>query len=300
MAKRQELMPIWALPGLTEPGVADPRRLEAALAAAEAALGVTISIQDHAALFLDAAGEPALPEPRRRHQRPFCDGGRERPGFDQACLAHCAGAVPEVASGRHAPFVHRCWKGAAEIVVPVHHEGTHLCTLFAGTWRGDHLPHGPAAAGLPLRLEQLRQALPPVDRSTLERLAGPLQLLGAGLVALWLPHLRLGGEADRGSTIHRFLHLRVHEDIRLGDLARHLGLSPSRTGALVRERLGCSFQDAVLRERIRRARALLRHTRQPVKVIAERVGFHSEYYFNRAFRRIVGEAPGRWRRSPAP
>jgi AraC-like DNA-binding protein len=199
------------------------------------------------------------------------------------------------AARRANSFVHLCWKGAAEIVVPVIHEGAHVCTLFAGTWKSSIETYGPAAETMPSALETMRASLPAEDSETMRAMMGPLQLLGIGLVNLWLPMMRLSGEADRVSSIRRYLHLRVTKDIRLADLAAYLHLSESRTGVLVRESLGCSFQEAVLNERLRRSQHLLRHSRHPVKIIAERVGFKSEYYFSRVFTKRIGLPPGKWR-----
>jgi len=288
MAGMRNDLDLWSLPAQDA-----PRRLEAALVAAETALGVTIAVRDHAGLFLDAAGEPVLPPARIRHERRFCNAGRDQAAHDQRCLDHCFRAVPAVAATAVRPFVHRCWKGGAEIVVPIRHEGAHVCTLFAGIWASDHPP-----TGLPPDLEAERQRLRPFHGPTLARLAGPLTLLGAGLIATWLqPPADLG--EDRGETIRRFLRLHLHEPPCLADLARHLGLSASRASHVVRETCGASFQDLLLQERIRRAQALLRHSQRPVRLIAERLGFHNEYYFNRAFSRLVGVPPGRWRKQAA-
>lgn len=280
------------------PATEGPARIEAALATAEAALGVAITIYDHAGIFLAPDGTPALPPPRRRHQRPFCDAGRDRPAWDQACLTHCSRMVPDHAAQRDHAFVHQCWKGAAEIVVPILHEGSSVGTLFAGTWRSQAAFSGPAAEGLGRRIAALHSALPTWNPATVADLSGPLTLLGAGLVALWLAHLGWADvSADRVTAIRRYLHLHVHDsELCLDHLAQHLGLSPSHTSRLVADHCGAPFQSLVLSTRIRRAQALLRHTRRPVKIIAERVGFQNEYYFNRAFTRLVGVPPGRWRR----
>ncbi|MDA3963810.1 MAG: helix-turn-helix domain-containing protein [Planctomycetota bacterium] len=269
--------------------------LEQSLVDFEAAFGVRLSIHDHAALLLDERGEPLLPAARYRHQNPFCDAGRQRSAWDQACMRHCAGGVPARAADTAGPFVHHCWKGCAEVVVSARHEGMHICTVFAGQWASDR--HADTAAELPPALERLLLALAPRDSAAMAAVAGPLELLAQGLVAQCLPGLQLGHSGDRRMQIRRFLMLRASEDVRLGDLARALGLSPSRTGDLVREVLNMSFQEALRGERIRRARALLQYTQLSAKQVAERVGFHSEYYFSRAFRAVVGEAPGRWRRS---
>jgi AraC-like DNA-binding protein len=43
------------------------------------------------------------------------------------------------------------------------------------------------------------------------------------------------------------------------------------------------------------ASRLLREGRQPLREIAHRVGYDSEFAFARAFKRTVGHAPGRYR-----
>jgi len=273
-----------------------PDRLEAALATAEAALHVHLTLHDHAGIFLAADGTPALPDARRRHKRPLCNAGRQRPDWDQACLAQCAEAVPDQAAARLEPFIHCCWKGAAELVIPLLHEGAHVGTLFAGQWRTRDI-RDPSLPELPAKVAALRAELPAFDHARIHACAGPLTLLGTGLIRWWLDHLGWGDNSDRGAAIRRYLHLHLHEPaLSLTSLARHLGLSSSRSGQLIRDYCGAPFQTVVATSRIRRAQALLRHTRRSVKLIAERVGFSNEYYFNRAFTQLVGCPPGRWRR----
>jgi AraC-like DNA-binding protein len=44
------------------------------------------------------------------------------------------------------------------------------------------------------------------------------------------------------------------------------------------------------------AARLLRETNEPLGRISQRVGYASEFAFSRAFSRLRGEAPGRYRR----
>jgi transcriptional regulator GlxA family with amidase domain len=46
-----------------------------------------------------------------------------------------------------------------------------------------------------------------------------------------------------------------------------------------------------MRQRIERAKALLKHTDLPVGVVAREVGFASSSHFAQQFRRLVGSAP---------
>jgi AraC-like DNA-binding protein len=53
----------------------------------------------------------------------------------------------------------------------------------------------------------------------------------------------------------------------------------------------------VINQRLSRAAALLRATREPLAVIARQVGYASEFAFATAFRRRFGIGPGRYRRN---
>ena len=61
--------------------------------------------------------------------------------------------------------------------------------------------------------------------------------------------------------------------------------------------LGASFQDLVLRARMKKAELLLRETDEPIKAIAEKTGYPNIYYFSRMFRRFFHESPARFRRN---
>ena len=54
------------------------------------------------------------------------------------------------------------------------------------------------------------------------------------------------------------------------------------------------------RWRLQLAAHLLVTTRQTVIEVAGRVGYESEAAFNRAFKRLTGTTPGRWRQGVSP
>ena len=63
--------------------------------------------------------------------------------------------------------------------------------------------------------------------------------------------------------------------------------------------LGESPMAYVARWRMNVARDKLARSRQPVDRIAEEVGYESLAAFNRAFKKIVGAPPARWRAAEA-
>jgi AraC family transcriptional regulator len=85
-------------------------------------------------------------------------------------------------------------------------------------------------------------------------------------------------------------------NIRLCDLARECGLSVSHFTRTFRKSFGKSPYRWLLERRIDRAKALLTTSDLPIVDIAIRSGFSDQAAFTRAFERIVGDSPGRWRR----
>ena len=94
-----------------------------------------------------------------------------------------------------------------------------------------------------------------------------------------------------------FVRRHLSEGIGVDDVVKHLGVSHS----LVRERFrtvyGQSLRDVILDMRIKAAMSLLSRTTAPVCEIALKVGFSSDAYFVRYFRKKAGTTPAAYRSS---
>jgi AraC family transcriptional regulator len=90
---------------------------------------------------------------------------------------------------------------------------------------------------------------------------------------------------------------RLDENIRLSDIAHECGLSVSHFTRAFRKSFGIPPYRWLLERRIERAKALLASGDLPIVDIAIRCGFSDQTAFTRAFGRIVGDSPGRWRRA---
>lgn len=91
--------------------------------------------------------------------------------------------------------------------------------------------------------------------------------------------------------------MRAHLDQRLslGDLAARARLSPSHFSVVFRRRFGYAPVDWLIRQRIQRACHHLDASDDKVEVVGRSVGFSDPYYFSRAFRRVMGVSPRRYR-----
>jgi AraC family transcriptional regulator len=90
---------------------------------------------------------------------------------------------------------------------------------------------------------------------------------------------------------------KIDGEIRLPDLARECGLSTSHFARAFRNSFGMSPYRWLVERRIDQGKALLAASDLPIADIAVRTGFSDQTAFTRAFRRLVGDSPGRWRRA---
>jgi AraC-like DNA-binding protein len=268
--------------------------LESALREIERGFDVSLTVHDLRGRLRHDDGRPLLPG-RNVHQHPCCLRMRYRmPGWNARCGEDCFRQTEQTANKLQRPFLKRCWKGMAELVVPIFLREQHLLSILAGVFR--HPAGVPSAAELPDWFAVEYATLPLLDAARLEQLTGVLEIVGRGIIATVEGMRHVVSPTDRKARIYRFFEDHAHELVGLPDLARELGVSPSRARHLVRELTARNFKSLLEEERMLRARNLLQSTDHPLNVIAETVGYRNGYYFNRAFKRYFGEPPGRFRR----
>lgn len=258
----------------------------------EGLLGVTLVLHDRAGILHDE--RHPLPEWRGYHRHLYCRTDRHRQAsYDRLCLEHCFRQVNLRASQTREPFVHTCWKGAQEVVVPLYIGPAHVATLFAGIFRAQNAGAA-TASDEPAGRYPGWSELPVLDDERRETLVSLLWAAGCGLTQLWQD--RTTQPAGRRGAVLNFIHLNAHRNPSLDDLARELKLSSSRTSHLVRELFSCSFQQFLTRVRLDRARTQLRRTTYTIERIALGLGFQSAGYLHRIFLREYGQTPGDYRR----
>ncbi|HLJ65861.1 MAG TPA: AraC family transcriptional regulator [Chloroflexota bacterium] len=107
----------------------------------------------------------------------------------------------------------------------------------------------------------------------------------------WLAALRDPRLGEAICCIHRDLS----QPWTVASLARAAGMSRSAFARDFSALTGEPPLAYLTRQRIEIAARLLRSGDAPLEAIAERVGYESEYSFSKAFKRLMGVAPGRFR-----
>ena len=81
------------------------------------------------------------------------------------------------------------------------------------------------------------------------------------------------------------------QNISVGEIAQHLGLSESHLSHLFRKETDYTLLNYLTRYRIHKARELLRACRTKVYEVAERVGYRDITYFSATFKKVTGMSP---------
>ncbi|WP_234414440.1 helix-turn-helix domain-containing protein [Paenibacillus sp. CAA11] len=96
-------------------------------------------------------------------------------------------------------------------------------------------------------------------------------------------------------SIH-YMETHLDEEIGLAEVASHAGLSPYHFHRVFRREVGMTVTDYIRTRRLSYAAGALRHSDHPILEISMDCGFESQEAFTRAFKRMFGMPPGRYRK----
>lgn len=100
-------------------------------------------------------------------------------------------------------------------------------------------------------------------------------------------------------AVQEYIHAHMRERVRLADLAAVVRLNPTYFSDQFHRVVGVRPLDYLTRRRIERSQDLLLTTQDPVKQIADAVGFPDAAYFSRVFTRLCRVSPTAYRAAHA-
>lgn len=89
----------------------------------------------------------------------------------------------------------------------------------------------------------------------------------------------------------KFIMENYARDIKIGDVSGHLFISPSHLSRLFRKELDCTVNDYLTRVRVENSVELMKKPELSVQQVAQAVGFQSQSYFAKVFKRYIGVTP---------
>lgn len=208
------------------------------------------------------------------------------------------------------PFIHQAGGGGPDT--------TQLICGFLGC---DLRPFNPLLAGLPrvIHLGSRKGAdggwldpfIDAVIRETAHKRAGGQNVLSRMAELMFVEVVRryleempqeqqgwLAGLRDRSiGRALAALHAQPARAWTLDELAREAGLSRSALAERFAQLVGMPPMQYLAQWRIQLAASMIATGTMAMSAVAAEVGYESEAAFNRAFKRLVGLAPGAWRRT---
>ena len=146
--------------------------------------------------------------------------------------------------------------------------------------------HAEMVAGFPggrLFLDSVEQAMAVAlvkDRAVRHR---PVQIYQGGL------------GAARLRRIKELVHAKMEDDLSLDEMAQSVGLSTAHFARMFRKSTGETPHQFVLRQRVERAKAMLRAPDARVLDVAVACGFKTQQHFAQVFRDVCGVSPTEYR-----
>jgi AraC family transcriptional regulator len=106
---------------------------------------------------------------------------------------------------------------------------------------------------------------------------------------------RGGFGSARLRRIKELVQARMEDDLSLDDMAQSVGLSTAHFARMFRKSTGETPHQFVLRQRLERAKAMLRAPGARVLDVAVACGFKTQQHFAQAFRDVLGVSPTEYR-----
>ncbi|MGY1551280.1 helix-turn-helix domain-containing protein [Microbacterium sp. A588] len=136
--------------------------------------------------------------------------------------------------------------------------------------------------------------------SSLERDQSPARRIATAgiawrLMTQFVVDRRLPEQGEPLERAMRYLEERADGNVRVWELARLIGISPSHLGALFREATGGGVLAYHKGLKMARARRYLDTTSLHVSEIARQIGYEDPFYFSRQFSRMHGMSPSDYR-----
>ena len=282
----------------------------AARVAADAEHLIAFHVITSGSCWVEAVDEPEAPVLLQAGQMVIFPSGE----------ANILASAPGMRGHPDLPLYYRPVTEALPFVIDINGDSSaEGCRIVCGYFACDTRPFNPLLGSLPRMVHApvsaaswgwMSELLDTAIRASSDREAGQeamlaklselmfLEALRAHIESLshetrnWVAGLR---DSEIGAAL-RLIHGRFAEPWTLELLARESNMSRSTLADRFTAYVGIPPMTYLAQWRIQVAARLLQNGSTSIAQAASTVGYQSESAFNRAFKRLVGEAPGAWRR----
>lgn len=94
-----------------------------------------------------------------------------------------------------------------------------------------------------------------------------------------------------------YIEQHLHEHISLGDVAEYVNRSSGYLSSLFKQEMHIGMTEYILQQKISIAKYMICHMNRPYIEISDSLGFSSQSYFIKEFKRVTGMTPGEYRKN---
>lgn len=194
---------------------------------------------------------------------------------------------------------YRCHAGIQEAVTPIYVENQLAGFAMIGQFRTSRKVISGVKRNCPspavyAKLEAAFNKLPYYPPRKLRDVLGMFSMLVDYIVSKELVTLHGDRIINR---INAFIDTNLQRNIALAEVAKHAGKSCSSVSHFFRQKLNTSFKRHLLEKKLEKAEEYF-HLKPEMSIeeVAEKVGFHDQFYFSRLYRKYRGIPPSEYRR----
>ncbi|MFA6101300.1 MAG: helix-turn-helix domain-containing protein [Victivallaceae bacterium] len=235
-----------------------------------------------------------------KHDNKYCEHIKDKCGLGK-CMSFETRNVQIALAGHPDGFFKLCHAGVIEYAAPIMEGPDILGTIFIGIFRLKYPAAIPDAIACRCGSEdvnhELHKELPYIEQEDfkdIEEIAKSLksriEILLAREEVIFFSH-----EKKIKWEIEKYIGQNCQKNITIQHLAKHLCLSVSRTGQLVKKLFNMTYPELLNKNRISNAKALLSSTSLTISETAYRCGFSDPAYFHRIFRKLEKNTPGEYK-----
>lgn len=100
----------------------------------------------------------------------------------------------------------------------------------------------------------------------------------------------------RKLVLDGYLYYKYNTEFSMEDVARDLGVTVRQLDRIVKEYYSMTFKEKLISVRLEVAKDLLQSTKLSISEVAEKVGFTSDWYFSKTFKKKLGMSPSGFRK----
>lgn len=228
---------------------------------------------------------------------PFCRLIRTDP---QACAicARCDREACQAAAKRHGIYIYQCHAGLKEAIMPIYLGSLVIGYLFFGhvfaygSYEEGWKVIEEKCADYQIRIPDLKAASlkqPLMTEAYILSAANLMQTIAAYLCMERLATLR---QENLPVQIDNYIQEHLTEDIDVKDICARFQIGKTRLYEIARESYGIGIAEFIRRQRIEKAKSLLRSSPGlTISEVASCCGFQDYNYFFTVFRKLTGKSP---------